>query len=99
MNALMIALTMSLAEGSEALPLRMSLFNVEAEAKTLEVPAPSFTSLVVAFDLPSYAELNGVDHVASPLAFDATETRPWTAAPAAPAEAASSGWLKDWSQR
>jgi hypothetical protein len=105
MNELMIALTLTLtgtdvpARFSAELPLRMSLFEAEATVDVVEVPAPSFPTLIVALDLPSYAELQGADRVASPFAPDATKSRPWTAAPPATAEAASFGWLKDWSQR
>jgi hypothetical protein len=98
MNALMIALTMSLAEGDpSALPLRMSLFNVEAEAEVIEVPAATFSSLIVAQELPSYAELMGGESLPSSVAIP--QTRPWTDARPAAAESVSSGWLKDWTQR
>jgi hypothetical protein len=105
MTVLMIALTLSLTgtdvpgRFSAELPLRMSLFEAEAAVEVVEVPAPSFPTLIVAADLPSYAELQGADRVASIVAPDAAEIRPWTATRPATAESASFGWLKDWSQR
>jgi hypothetical protein len=109
MNELLISLTMALA-GTEAtvegpgrlaldLPLRMSLFNVEPAVEAPEVPAPSFTALVVAFELPSYSELQGVASLQSPSMLNSTESRPWTASRPATAQASSFSWLKDWSQR
>jgi hypothetical protein len=106
MNALLIALTMSLTgtegnfEGSSPLaaelPLQMSLFDVEV---TVEAPAPSFPALVVAFELPSYSELLGNPSFSSSAVIDGTETRPWlTARPASPSTS-SLPWLKDWMQR
>jgi hypothetical protein len=109
MNALLIALTMSLTDPEATmggpghlaaeLPLRMGLFEFETEVEAPEILAPSFTSLVVAFDLPSYAELQGVQPLASTAVLDATETRPWMVAQPASSKVSPESWLKDWTQR
>jgi hypothetical protein len=113
MNALLIALTMSLtgAEGTfEApgrlsadlapFPLRMSLCGGEAAAVTpvVDLRSPGSLTLCVAFELPSYAVLLDVNPVAAPLAFDGTLNHPWNAAQPAQADE-SMAWLKNGEQR
>jgi hypothetical protein len=109
MNALLIALTMSMAgaEGTcEAparlsaelapFPLQMSLSGGEVDRLDVRSSAPA--TLCVAFELPSYAELLDLKQLATPLAFDGTLNRPWMAAQPAQAEE-SMAWLKNWEQR
>ena|SRR5436190_23925768 len=97
MNALLIALTMSLtgAEGPAPLPLRMSFFGAESAAPAVDALDLRSARLMpcVAVELPSYAELSGSDDVAAPAPF---EPRLTLTAPEAPSASAGLGWLKDW---
>jgi hypothetical protein len=97
MNALLIALTMSLtgAEGPAPLPLRMSFFGAESAAPAVDSLDLRSVRLMpcVALDLPSYAELSGTPSLDAPAA---VEPRLTMSAPEAPSRSAGLGWLKDW---
>jgi len=114
MNALLIALTMSLA-GTEGtidapsslaadlapFPLQMSFFGAEETAQVdhVDLRPSSCTTLCVAFELPAYAELAGMEKGALPLASDSRPTLSFmTAAPVSSPDTCL-GWLKDWSRR
>jgi hypothetical protein len=97
MNALLIAITMSLAgaEGPAPLPLRMSFFGAESAAPAVDALDLRLERLMpcVALELPSYAELSGSDRSATPSVF---EPRLTLTAPEAPSKSSGLGWLKDW---